>query len=74
MFPGEFPRQGVQLTHALDRHQECLVRGQACGHQTGDEFPQVVFQFLDIHGVDGLTPAQVFPPLVDACFQGGARL
>ncbi len=69
IFDGEFPRKGVQIAQALDAHEERFVLVQARGAQRLDPGAQVVFELLDVGGMDGLPSPEVLPPLPDALFQ-----
>ena len=61
----ELPREGVELAHALHRHQERLVGGEPRVGQHRDLLAQMVLQLRDVDGVDRLPAAEVAPPLVD---------
>ncbi len=61
----ELPRQGVQVAHPLDRHQERLVGGEPRVGEGGDLLAQVVLQLRHVDGVDGAAAAEKAPPLVD---------
>ena len=61
----ELPREGVEVAHALHRHQERLVGGEPRVDQDRDLLAQMVFQLRHVDGVDRLPAAEVAPPLVD---------
>ena len=62
---GEFAGEGVELPHALHRDEERLVGRESAGDEDSDLLAQVVLEFGDVHGVDGLPAAKVVPPLVE---------
>jgi hypothetical protein len=61
----EFPRERVEVAHALHRHQERFVGGEPRVDQDRYLLPQMVFQLRYVDGVDRLPTAQVAPPLAD---------
>ena len=61
----ELPGEGVELAHALHRHQERFIGGEPRVHQAADLLAQMVFQLRHVDGVDRLPAAEVAPPLVD---------
>ena len=61
----ELPREGVEVAHALHRHQERFIGGEPRIDQARDLLAQMVFQLRDVDGVDRLPAAEVAPPLVD---------
>ena len=65
MLARELAREGVELAHALHRHQERLVGGEPRGGQHRHLLAQMVLQLRDVDGVDRLPAAEVAPPLVD---------
>ena len=65
MLARELPREGVEIAHALHRHQEGFIGREPRIDETRDLLAQVVLQLRDVDGVDGLPAAEVAPPLVD---------
>ena len=65
MLARELAREGVEVAHALHRHQERLVRREPRVGQRRDLLAQVVLQLRHVDGVDRLPAAEVAPPLVD---------
>ena len=65
MLARELPREGVEVAHALHRHQERFIGGEPRVDQDRDLLAQMVFQLRDVDGVDRLPAAEVAPPLVD---------
>ncbi len=61
----ELSRERVELTHALDRHKERFVSGEARIHQSRDLLAQMIFQLCHIDRVDRLTAPEVAPPQID---------
>src|SRR5215210_2485844 len=61
----ELPREGVEVAHALHRHQERLVGGEPRVGQDSHLLAQVVLQLRHVGGVDRLPAAEVAPPPVD---------
>ncbi len=61
----ELPREGVEVAHALHRHQERFVGGEPRVDEARDLLAQVVFELRHVDGVDRLPAAEVAPPLVD---------
>ena len=61
----ELAREGVEVAHALHRHQERFIGGEPRVDQRRDLLAQVVFQFRDVDGVDRLPAVEIAPPLVD---------
>ena len=61
----ELPREGVEVAHALHRHQERFIGREPRIDETRDLLAQMVFQLRDIDRVDRLPAAEVAPPLVD---------
>jgi hypothetical protein len=61
----ELPRERVEVSHALDRDQKCLIGGEPRFDQPRDLLAQVVLQLGHIDGVDRLPAPEIAPPLVD---------
>ena len=73
MLARELPREGVEVAHALHRHQERLIRGEPRLYQDRDLLAQVVLQLRYIDGVDRLPAAEVAPPVRDLLIEGCSR-
>ncbi len=65
MLARELPREGVEVAHALHRHQERFIGGEPRVDQDRYLLAQMVFQLRHVDGVDRLPAAEVAPPLVD---------
>ena len=66
---GELARQHVEVAQALDSDKEGLVVRQSGLGEGRDLVAKVIFQLLDVDGVDRLAAAQVGPPFGDALLQ-----
>jgi hypothetical protein len=58
----ELPREVVELSHALDRHQERLIGGEPRVDQHRDLLAQVVLQLRHVDGMDRLPTTEVVAP------------
>jgi hypothetical protein len=61
----ELPREGVEVAHALHRHQEGFIGREPRIDETRDLLAQMVFQLRYVDRVDCLSATEVAPPLVD---------
>ena len=65
MLARELPREGVEVAHALHRHEERLVGVEPRVGEHRDLLAQVILQLRHVDGVDRPPTAEVAPPLVD---------
>src|SRR6266480_3530235 len=61
----ELPREGVEVAHALHRHQERFIGREPRIDETRDLRAEMIFELRDIDPVDRLPTTEVAPPLVD---------
>ena len=65
MLARELPREGVEVAHALDRHQERFIGGEPRVGQHRDLLAQVVLQLRYVDRMDRLPTTEVAPPSGD---------
>jgi hypothetical protein len=69
MLPRELPRQRVDGTHPLHRHQEGLVIREPLLAEHGDLLAQMILQLRRVRAGDGPARPQMRPPCVDLLLQ-----
>src|SRR5207249_5140843 len=61
----ELPREGVEVAHALHRHQEGFIGREPRIDETRDLLAQMILELRYVDRVDRLPTPEVAPPLVD---------
>jgi hypothetical protein len=71
MFARKLARQRIEFAHALDRHEERLVRRETRFRQRVDLRAQMILELRHVDRVDGLTALEIAAPPADLLLERG---